>query len=73
MLVEATEDLEMRKLSARPEPTRLLLSRLEAAYALGISPRKFDYLVAEKAIQVRRIGKRVLVSRAALERFASGR
>ena len=52
---------------------RMLFSKGESAYALNISDRKLDYLIAEKAIRVRRIGKRVLITRDELERFAKGK
>jgi len=72
MLLEATEEMQMaqRAEHARPERKRLLLSKAEACYALNISQRKLDYLIADKAIPVRRIGRRVLISRQALEHFA---
>jgi excisionase family DNA binding protein len=72
MLLETTEETEMaqRAEHGKSERQRLLLSKMEACYALNISPRKLDYLIAEKAIRVVRIGRRVLISRQALERFA---
>ena len=53
------------------EKERLLLSKAESAYALNISLRKLDYLIAAKELGVRRIGSRVLITRRDLERFAS--
>jgi excisionase family DNA binding protein len=52
---------------------RLLYSREECAFALGISQRKFDQLVAAKMIPIRRVGKRVFVHRDTLEKFARGK
>jgi excisionase family DNA binding protein len=49
---------------------KLLLSRQEAAARLSISQRSLDYLVATKALSVRRIGSRVLVPLQDLQRFA---
>ena len=40
---------------------KLLLSREAAAAVLSISRRSLDYLIANKAISVRRIGSRVLI------------
>jgi len=40
---------------------KLLYSRREAAYALGISTRSVDYMIAEKKLRVRRLGGRVLI------------
>ncbi len=42
----------------------------EAAAVLSISQRALDYLVANKQLQVRRIGSRVLIPRSELLRFA---
>jgi excisionase family DNA binding protein len=49
---------------------KLLIGRQEAAAALSISQRALDYLVANKQLQVRRIGSRVLIPRSELLRFA---
>jgi excisionase family DNA binding protein len=49
---------------------RLLLSRTQAAERLSISPRAIDYLIANKSLPFRRIGTRVLIPAADLERFA---
>jgi excisionase family DNA binding protein len=49
---------------------QILVSRRVAANALSISIRKLDYLIAEKEIQVKRIGRRCLIPRRSLEEFA---
>ena len=49
---------------------RLLLSKKEAAVALGISVRTVEYLIASKQLDARRIGRRRLVPRTALEKLA---
>ena len=51
---------------------KFLYSRKEAAHALGISVRSLDYLIAGKQLDTRRIGKKVLITRASLAAFASG-
>jgi len=53
----------------RPEE-KLLMSREEAATLLSISRRSLDYLIANKAISVRRIGSRVLIPVKDLQHFA---
>ncbi len=53
----------------RPEE-KLLISREEAATLLSISRRSLDYLIANKAISVRRIGSRVLIPVKDLQHFA---
>jgi excisionase family DNA binding protein len=51
---------------------KLLVGRQEAAELLSISQRALDYLVANKQLQVRRIGTRVLIPRSELHRFVRG-
>jgi len=51
--------------------TRLLYPRKDAAFQLGISVRSLDYLISNKKLTFQKIGKRVLVHRKELERFAS--
>ena len=69
---------DSRTLLAKKGPARagltvdekLLISRQEAAEVLSISQRALDYLVANKQLQVRRIGSRVLIPRSELLRFS---
>ena len=48
----------------------ILLSRKHAASLLSISLRGLDYLLAHGKLNARRIGKRVLIPREEIERFA---
>lgn len=50
---------------------KLLYSRKEAAFALGISVRALDYLLSSRSIKTRRIGARVLIHRDDLLQWAS--
>jgi excisionase family DNA binding protein len=50
---------------------KLLYSRKEAAYALGISIRALDYLLSRRSIKARRIGARVLIHRDDVLKWAS--
>jgi hypothetical protein len=50
---------------------RLLYDRKEAARQLSISVRSLDYLIGQKKLSTRRLGKKVLVPHAELVRFAS--
>lgn len=52
---------------------QLLVGRHEAAAALGISLRSLDYNIARGELPVRRIGRRVLITRQELETFANSR
>jgi excisionase family DNA binding protein len=48
---------------------KLLCSKKETADALGVSLRTVDNLIARKELVVRRVGRRVLVPLAELEKF----
>ena len=49
---------------------KILYSRREAAQVLSLSLRCIDYLIENGELLARRIGRRVLIERAELERFA---
>jgi excisionase family DNA binding protein len=51
--------------------SRLLYDRKEAARQLSISVRSLDYLIANKQLGTRRLGKKVLIPHGELVRFAS--
>jgi excisionase family DNA binding protein len=57
--------------STPPQPPRLLWDRKTAAHLLSISVRSLDYLIADGSITVLRTGRRVLISRDELVRFAT--
>jgi hypothetical protein len=63
-------DTSTRTTSYSPAP-RLLYDREEAARQLSISVRSLDYLIANKQLDIRRLGKKVLVPHASLVRFSS--
>lgn len=50
---------------------RLLYPRKDAAFQLGVSVRTLDYMVAAKQLETRRVGKKVLVTRGSLVKFAN--
>jgi hypothetical protein len=54
-----------------PAP-RLLYDRKSAAHTLSVSVRTLDYLLASGQFDTRRIGKKVLITRASLVRFSQG-
>jgi excisionase family DNA binding protein len=49
---------------------RILYSRKEAAQQLSISISTLEQLIAQGELQVRRLGKRILVPRTELERLS---
>jgi len=53
-------------------PPQLLYDRKGAARQLSISVRSLDYLVANRKLSTRRIGKKVLIPYGELKRFAQG-
>ena len=54
----------------KPAPEKFLYSRKESAFALGVSIRSLDTLVATKQLSTRRLGKKVMIPTAELRRFA---
>jgi excisionase family DNA binding protein len=48
----------------------ILISKRDAAKALSISLRTVDNLIASKELAIRRVGRRCLIPRRALEDFA---
>jgi excisionase family DNA binding protein len=59
-------------ISACADEARLLYDRKGAAQQLSISVRSLDYLIANRKLETRRIGKKVLIPYAELRRFAKG-
>jgi excisionase family DNA binding protein len=51
---------------------QLLFNKKEAATMLGLSVRSVDYLLAGRELEHRKIGRKVLIPKATLVRFASG-
>ena len=47
----------------------VVLNKKEAAQVLGVSLRTIDRLIALKELPVRRVGRRVLIPRTALDNF----
>jgi excisionase family DNA binding protein len=52
--------------------SKLLYDRKTAAVALSISVRSLDYLISGGQLKTRRIGRKVLIHRSELKRFAQG-
>jgi excisionase family DNA binding protein len=61
---------EVRTSQITSDVRPLLISRPEAARALGISLRMLDYLITRREIPARKVGRRTLIPRLALEQFA---
>lgn len=62
----------MSERPCRTYPEKILYDRKSAAYALSICIRSLDYLLANKKLTFRRIGRKVLIPAAELRRYASG-
>src|ERR1700677_3586898 len=56
----------------RTVEARLLYDRTDAARQLSVSVRSIDYIIAAKGLDTRRIGRKVLVTRASLVRYSAG-
>jgi hypothetical protein len=52
-----------------PPPTKLLYDRKSAAYVLSISVRALDYLIAQKKLVTRRLGKKIMIAHGELVKF----
>jgi len=50
--------------------SKLLISKKEAALSLSVSLRFLEGLIGRKELRARRLGRRVLIERRELERFA---
>ena len=55
-----------------PEVEKWLFTRKEAAFSLGLSVRSVDYLISNRDLETRRVGRKVLVIRESLLLFARG-
>ena len=44
-----------------PRPEKLLYRRQEAAFALGMSVRAIDYMIADQRLTTRRVGRCVVI------------
>ena len=53
------------------EPQQLMYSKRSAARVLDLSVRTVEYLLASGQLESRRVGRKVLIPRASLVRFAS--
>jgi excisionase family DNA binding protein len=53
------------------EPLKLLFTKEEAAHALGICSRTVHTIIGRGELQTRRIGKKVLIPRASLVKYAA--
>lgn len=51
---------------------KLYYTKQEAAQMLSLSVRMIDYMIQRGVLRVRRVGRRVLISRKALLQFAQG-
>jgi hypothetical protein len=63
--------MNTQRANAHASAPRLLYDRKEAARQLSISVRSLDYLIGQRKLSTRRLGKKVLVPHAELVRFAS--
>jgi hypothetical protein len=52
------------------EVPKLLYSRKDGAFALSISVRSLDYLIANKQLNTRKLGKKIMIPYGELSRFA---
>lgn len=70
MAIDAKEKM-LEKLGAHADVIKFNYTRDEAAYSLGISVRTLDHLISRGVLQTRRIGKKILLPREVLRRYAA--
>ena len=59
---------------SREPVEKIFFSKQEAAQALGVSTRTVEYLIAQgEKLEVTKIGRKVLISAASLQRLAKSR
>jgi hypothetical protein len=51
-------------------PTKILYDRKSAAYALSISVRSLDYLIANKRLNTLKLGSKVMIGHGELVKFS---
>jgi excisionase family DNA binding protein len=62
--------MQVRERTRTMTEQKILFSKRDAAEMLSVSPRTLDYLIAMRELEVRRVGRKVLVPRTEIERFA---
>jgi hypothetical protein len=63
----SAKDMPMSQI---PQVTKLLYSRKDAAFALSVSVRSLDYLIANKKLSTRKLGKKITIPHCELVKFA---
>ncbi len=69
-MLKSSDDALRTSRSENTRPPKVLYDRKGAAYALSISVRSLDTLVASKKLATRRLGKKVMIPATELNRFA---
>jgi hypothetical protein len=54
----------------KPTPQKFLYTRDEAGWAIGVSVRSIDYLIENKQLATRRLGKKIMIEARELARFS---
>jgi excisionase family DNA binding protein len=62
--------LKIAEMNDLVDTARLLYDRKGAAAQLSVSVRTLDYLIADRRLSTRRVGKKVMIPRSELVRFA---
>jgi excisionase family DNA binding protein len=70
MLIQRASTGYLARMFTNEKHFRLLISKREAAQALGVSIRTVENFIRRKELTARRIGRRTLIPLASLEAFA---
>lgn len=63
-------DIQAAASTSTPDVPKLLYDRKSSAYALSISIRSLDYLIANKKLAFRKLGKKIMIPHGELVRFS---
>jgi hypothetical protein len=69
-LLEPVIGFDLQAAASTPELKKFLYSRKEASWSLGISTRSLDYLIGNKQLSTRKLGKKIMIPATELSRFA---
>jgi hypothetical protein len=69
-ILPTTVDIQAAAAPTSQPIQKMLYDRKSAAFALSISTRSLDYLIANKQLATRKLGKKIMVSASELARFS---
>jgi excisionase family DNA binding protein len=68
----STETFDINAAAVSPDTPKLLYTRKEASYSLGISLRSIGYLLKAGKLKYRKVGTKTLIPHESLVKFSKG-